>query len=67
MTIKVEVEDRAHMLPICVRLCGVRPQRFTKKAAMELKNKLEAALSDIELFEAMEGVNDDGSIDHQQS
>lgn len=64
MTIKVKLVDHAHMLPILVSFGDARPQRCTKKAVIELKNKLEAALSELEVCEAMKGLNADGSIDH---
>lgn len=52
MTIKVSMVDPDGMTPFMVEFSHVK-QRFTKKAAMELKNKLESALDDLIIHEAM--------------
>ena len=52
MSIIVELADPKHMLPIRVSFGEVRSQRFTKKAAIKLKNKLQLALDELEEVEA---------------
>ena len=52
MSIKVTMVEPDGMLPFIVEFSRIK-QRFTKKAARELKNKLILALDDLEVYEAM--------------
>lgn len=51
---KVTVVDPNGMLPFIVEFSHIK-QHFTKKAAIELKNKLQAALDELEELQAMAG------------
>ena len=53
MSIKVTIADPDHMLPISVEFGVVKAQRFTRKAAIELKNKLIAALDELDVYQAI--------------
>lgn len=61
MTIKVSMVEPDGMLPFIVEFSHIK-QHFTKKAAMELKNKLQAALDELEEHEAMK--DDEIDPDH---
>lgn len=50
--IKVTLKEPDAMCPLLVEFSGIN-QRFTKKAAMELKKKLELALEELTIHEAM--------------
>jgi len=52
MSIKVTLVDPAGVFPFIVEFSGIK-QHFTKNAARELKNKLQAALDELEVDEAM--------------
>jgi hypothetical protein len=52
MTIKVTMTDPGGMTPFLVEFSHIK-QSFTKKAAIELKNKLQAALDELEEHESM--------------
>jgi hypothetical protein len=58
MTIKVTMVAPDEMLPFIVEFSHLK-QYFTKKAAVELKNKLQSALDELEQYEAMK----EGSMD----
>ena len=54
MTIKVTLIDSDGRFPFLVEFSTVK-KNFTKKAAIELKNKLILALDDLEVAQAMKG------------
>jgi hypothetical protein len=51
MSIKVTMTGHKQMCPLLVEFSHVK-QNFTKKAAIELKNKLRLALDELEIAEA---------------
>lgn len=52
MSIKVTMVEPEGLFPFIVEFSHIK-QKFTKKAAIELKNKLRIALDELESFDAI--------------